>query len=152
MKQIAIIFVLTLFAAGCRAGFPNLNDAPQGASRDLVTARDAGVETLARIIIVQGQANASDVPIRSKTAMRPRRLLASLPVGAIFHAPGVIDRAVAEAVATGRTFLVVIMGERGRPLAAALATALRRRGMDVEVSINPSAAADLSWVELYLAS
>ncbi|MGZ0187422.1 MAG: hypothetical protein ACKVH0_05360 [Alphaproteobacteria bacterium] len=152
MKHTAISFVLALLAAGCRAGFPSLNDAPVRAPPELVAARDAGPVNLAEMRAVHGQTNTPDAGVRSSTPTRPDRLLASLPADAVLADPGVLDRAIAEAQSSGRTLAVVGIGGAGRAAADTLAEAIRSRGVDADVSFRPSDASIRSWVELYLAS
>jgi hypothetical protein len=152
MKHIAISFVLALLAAGCRAGFPSLNDAPVAAPPELVAARDAGPGDLAQMRAVHGQTSEPDAGVRSSTATRPDRLLASLSADEVMVETGVLDRAIAEAQSSGRTLAVVGIGSAGLAAAATLAEAIRSRGVEADVSFRPSDASSLSWVELYLAS
>lgn len=148
MRRVAIVIAVFLLAAGCRAGFPSLNDAPEAAPPKLVAARDAALADRARLQHMRAGMQPPPAPVE-KNAVRPARLLAALPANAA--APeGVIDRAIAAARESGRRLEIVGVGPAGADAAARLAARFRARGLAPGLSAVAQRPDAPNGVELYL--
>ncbi len=146
MTRAATAIAILLLAAGCRAGFPSLSEAPEAPPSRLVAARDAAAAARADLA---GLPPPAIQPVSPERSDRPARLLAALPVGA--SAPvGVIDRAVREARASGRAIQLVAVGTGAPAAAARLASLFLARGMTAQISEFRGLQDAPARVELYL--
>lgn len=159
MVRAATVIVLALLAASCRAGFPSLHDAPDGAPPALTAARDAAPE---RLLALRAETNAAALaasdaaPAVTTPPLPPLRLMAMLPARSAAQETGVIERTVVEARRRGRDVLVLAVGASGASAvgaraADAVAAAIRRRGVAATVEQRDDPRETDGRVELYLA-
>lgn len=150
MARSAIVIIAFLLAAGCRAGFPSLNEAPEQPPERLAAARDAAAAERARLEAARQSATAERGNARPSAAARPAQLLAALPAG-VTATDGVVARAAAAAEASGRALEIVAVGQPALAAAQDLQRRFRARGILARLSQRAQAADRANSVELYLA-